>query len=60
MAGIQFSGNHIFGPAKIVEALKFIAEEETITPASLPGSLNENEKLVLTRRLVRAGLLTLA
>ena len=60
MAGIQFSGNHVFGPPKIFEALKFIADSETFTPSTLPGSLNENEKLVLIRRLVRAGLLTLA
>lgn len=59
-AGIQFSGNHVLGPSKIIEALKYVAEAETITPASLPGSLNEQEKLVLARRLVRAGLLTLA
>ncbi|HEX8145190.1 MAG TPA: cupin domain-containing protein [Pyrinomonadaceae bacterium] len=60
MAGIQFSGNHLFGPSKISNALKFIADADTITPASLPGPLNESEKLVLIRRLVRAGLLTLA
>jgi hypothetical protein len=60
MAGIQFSGNHVFGPPKIFAALKFIAESDVVTPATLPGSLNENEKLVLVRRLVRAGLLTLA
>ncbi|MGB8508281.1 MAG: cupin domain-containing protein [Pyrinomonadaceae bacterium] len=60
MAGIQFSGNHVFGPSKIFEALKFIAESDIFTPATLPGALNENEKLVLIRRLVRAGLLTLA
>lgn len=60
VAGIQFSGNHLLGPSKIIEALKYVAEAETVTPISLPGSLNENEKLVLIRRLVRAGLLTLA
>lgn len=60
MAGIQFSGNHVFGPTKIYEALKFVGESESFTPASLPGALNENEKLVLVRRLIRAGLLTLA
>jgi len=60
VAGIQFSGNQLLGPAKIVDALRHIADAETITPASLPGSLNENEKLILVRRLVRTGLLTLA
>jgi bifunctional lysine-specific demethylase and histidyl-hydroxylase NO66 len=60
VAGIQFSGNQLLGPAKILSALEHIADAETITPASLPGSLNDNEKLVLVRRLVRTGLLTLA
>lgn len=61
VAGIQFSGNQIVGPAKISSALEYIAQADTITPSSLPSeALNENEKLVLARRLVRAGLLTLA
>ena len=60
VAGIQFSGNQLLGPAKIIDALRHIADAETITPASLPGSLNDNEKLILVRRLVRTGLLTLA
>ncbi len=59
VAGIQFSGNQIIGPAKIGPALEHIARAETVTPASLPGeALNEGERLVLVRRLVRAGLLT--
>ena len=60
VAGIQFSGNQVFGPAKIYEALRHIADTEVITPASLPGALNDNEKLILVRRLLRTGLLTLA
>ena len=60
VAGIQFSGNQLLGPAKIIDALRHIADAETITSASLPGSLNDNEKLILVRRLVRIGLLTLA
>ncbi|MET0403486.1 MAG: cupin domain-containing protein [Cystobacter sp.] len=59
-AGIQFSGNQILGPAKIAEALRAIESSEVITPAGLPGGLSDNEKLVLARRLVRVGLLTLA
>lgn len=60
VAGIQFSGNQVFGPAKIFEALQHVADSEVITPAALPGALNDNEKLVLARRLLRTGLLTLA
>jgi hypothetical protein len=59
VAGMQFSGNQIIGPEKIAPALEFIAARDRFTPASLPDSLNENEKLVLVRRLVRIGLLTL-
>lgn len=60
VAGVQFSGNVVLGPAKIVEALRFVAANEVVTPDSLPGALNQKEKLALARRLVRAGLLTLA
>lgn len=60
MAGIQFSGNQLLGPAKIAEALRAIDASERITPAQLPGGLSDNEKLVLMRRLVRVGLLTRA
>lgn len=60
IAGIQFSGNQVVGPAKIAPALRFAADNDSFTAASLPGSLNENEKLVLARRLIRAGLLTIA
>ena len=55
-AGIQFSGNQIVGPPKIEAALRFVAEHETFTPSDLPD-LGPNEQLVLTRRLVRVGLL---
>ena len=58
VAGIQFSGNQILGPVKIAEALRYIDETERVVPSQLPGGLNDNEKLVLVRRLVRVGLLT--
>jgi hypothetical protein len=57
-AGMQFSGNQIVGPAKIAEALRFVAEHETFTAAAIQGPMSEAEKLVLVRRLVRIGLLT--
>jgi len=57
-SGIQFSGNEVMGPAKIGPAVRFIASNERFKADSLPG-LVENEKLVLVRRLVREGLLTL-
>ncbi|WNG29031.1 hypothetical protein F0U62_37335 [Cystobacter fuscus] len=60
LGGIQFSGNQILGPAKIAEATRYIDESRVVVPAHLPGGLSDNEKLVLVRRLVRVGLLTLA
>lgn len=56
-AGIQFSGGKIVGPAKIAPALRHITAHRTFAASSLPGELNEREKLVLLRRLVRDGLL---
>ena len=58
IAGIQFSGNQVVGPSKIGDALRYIVETETFTPASLPGALSDNERLVLARRMVLAGFLT--
>ncbi len=59
IAGIQFSGNQVTGPAKIGVALEYVAAHERLTPADLPGPLASNERLVLARRLVRVGLLTI-
>ena len=59
VAGLQFSGNQLMGPEKIAGALAFIAAHDAFTPAMLPGPLHDREKLVLVRRLVRIGLLTL-
>ncbi|MCP3101659.1 cupin domain-containing protein [Myxococcus sp. K15C18031901] len=58
VAGIQFSGNQLLGPAKIAEALRYIDETDRVVASRLPGGLGDNEKLVLVRRLVRVGLLT--
>jgi ribosomal protein L16 Arg81 hydroxylase len=56
-AVIQYSGGKIMGPAKIAPALRHIAERQVFSVGSLPGELNEREKLVLARRLIRDGLL---
>lgn len=58
-AGLQFSGNSIVGPTRIKPALAFIQTAATFTPADLPGGLSEKEQLVLARRLIAIGLLTL-
>jgi bifunctional lysine-specific demethylase and histidyl-hydroxylase NO66 len=56
-AGIQYSGGKIVGPAKIAPALRYIAANRRFSASSLPGGLNDRERLVLLRRLVRDGLL---
>lgn len=56
-AAIQYSGGKIAGPGKIAPALGYIAAHRRFTAASLPGELNDRERLVLLRRLVRDGLL---
>lgn len=60
MAGMQFSGNHIAGPAKIAPALAYIRTADIFTPSDLPDGLTSKEQLVLVNRLIRIGLLTLA
>jgi hypothetical protein len=59
LSGIQFSGNQVTGPARISEAFRFIASSQEFYAGAVPG-LESEEKLVLIRRLVREGLLTVA
>jgi hypothetical protein len=56
-AGIQYSGGKIMGPPKIAPALRYIEQNGRFTLRSLPGDLNEREKVVLARRLIGDGLL---
>ncbi len=56
-AGIHYSGGRMVGPEKVAAGLRFVAENATFPVSALPGNLNEKEKLVLARRLVRDGLL---
>jgi hypothetical protein len=58
-AAIQYSGGKIVGPEKIGAALSYIAQNHTFSIRDLPDDLNEQEKLVLVRRLIRGGLLEL-
>lgn len=56
-AAVQYSGGKILGPAKIGPALHYVAQQRTLRASDLPGALNEQEKVLLARRLVRGGLL---
>jgi mannose-6-phosphate isomerase-like protein (cupin superfamily) len=56
--GLQFPGGSLEGPPKIAAALHFVAHTRRFAVGSLPGGLSPDGKLVLVRRLVRDGLLT--
>jgi hypothetical protein len=56
-AGIHYSGGRMIGPGKVAAGMRFVAENTTFPVSALPDNLNEKEKLVLARRLVKDGLL---
>lgn len=55
---IEFPGGRLGGPAKIAPALRFVARTERFPVRALPDGLGDGGKLVLARRLVGEGLLT--
>jgi hypothetical protein len=55
---LRAPGGRIEGPAKIVRAMRFIAETQRFAPRDLPDTLTERAKLVLVQRLIREKLLT--
>jgi hypothetical protein len=57
VAIIQWPGRQMSGPAFIEPALRFIAATPRFVVRELPDCLTENSKPVLTRRLVKDGLL---
>ncbi|HXT58693.1 MAG TPA: cupin domain-containing protein [Pirellulales bacterium] len=57
-AAIEFPGNRVGGPQRIGAALRFIARATRFEVRELPDDLNADGKLVLARRLVREGLLS--
>lgn len=59
VATLRFDGNGIDAPERVAPQLSFVAAHETFTPADLPGPLDEAGRLVLIRRLVREGLITI-
>jgi len=55
---LVYEGREVILPARISSELGFIAaSEEPFRLADLPGSLDEESRLVLARRLVREGFL---
>jgi hypothetical protein len=55
---IQFPGNEVRGPASSEGARRFIVAAATFQVRALPDALTDQSKLVLVRRFVREGLLT--
>lgn len=57
---IEFPGNRMSGPPAIEPALRFIAaSSEPFAVSALPGPLSDQSKLVLAKRGIREGLLTM-
>lgn len=54
---IQFPGSRMRTPKQLGPALEFISKASRFPVSALPGSLSDNSKLTLARRLVRDGLL---
>jgi ribosomal protein L16 Arg81 hydroxylase len=54
---IQYSGGKIEGPDKIAAALRHVVRTMSFAVGTLPGDLNDREKLVLARRLICEGLM---
>jgi hypothetical protein len=57
---IAFPGNRMKGPVDIETAFRFIADAQEAFPVrALPDILSNESKLVLARRAIREGLLTI-
>lgn len=58
---IQFPGNTIKAPLTYREALYYISKQDrSFTVGSIPGSISDEQKIKLSKRLVRGGLLKIA
>jgi ribosomal protein L16 Arg81 hydroxylase len=53
-----FSGSWLRGPGALEAPFRHMLAAGRFTPASLPGGLDEEERVTLARRLVREGFLT--
>ena len=55
---LSFEGQVFCFPERLADELEFLVTAEgPFTPAELPGTLDDEGRLVLVRRLVRAGFL---
>ncbi len=58
-AWLMFLGKVVRLPAAVEKDVRFVLESDQFTPGDLPGGLDEQGRLVLVRRLLHEGLLTL-
>jgi hypothetical protein len=58
--GLLFQGKQITFPSHASEAVGFVAQHEQFRVVELPNVLDDEGKLVLVKRLIREGLLTIA
>ncbi len=58
-ARIEFGTRSVSAPLSAAGALDFVATRERFRVEELPGDLSENSKIVLARRLIQEGLLTI-
>ena len=56
---LTFNGKVVDLPAHVETDLRFIAEADEFSAADLPGNLDDESRLVLVRRLLEEGFLTL-
>jgi hypothetical protein len=59
LVALSFQGKRITFPAHALEAVRFVIQHEQFRVGEIPDVLDEAGKLVLVKRLVREGLLTL-
>ncbi|MFF4417411.1 JmjC domain-containing protein [Streptosporangium sp. NPDC001559] len=57
---LTFHGKVVSFPAHVEDELNFLGTVDEFTGAGIPGALDEAGRMVLTRRLLREGFLTLA
>ena len=56
-ARLVFPGSFVAGPVKLFWAFDFVARTETFAVRDIPGWYSDDERVVVTRALVRAGFL---
>ncbi|MBX3229811.1 MAG: hypothetical protein KIT84_05710 [Labilithrix sp.] len=54
---LHFQAGALEGPWRVRPALEYVMRTETLRARDLPGTLTDDEKLVLARRMVRDGVL---